>query len=93
MWRAKPIPAVTLTTVRRCEAATIYISCGDGFIDVRDAGDPAYRQISRIKTVRGARTSLFVPDLDRLLLAVRAQAGEPAAIWVYGVAAEPAGDK
>ena len=71
----------------------IYISCGDGFIDVRDAGDPAYRQISRIRTVRGARTSLFVPDLDRLLLAVRAQAGEPAAIWVYDVASKPAGEK
>ena len=30
----------------------------------------------------GARTSLFVPDLDRLYVAVRAHAKDPAAIWV-----------
>jgi len=36
-----------------------------------------------IATVAGARTSLFVPEMDRLMLAVRASAGEPAAIWVF----------
>jgi hypothetical protein len=33
--------------------------------------------------VPGARTSLFVPELDRLLLAVRAEAEQPASIWVF----------
>jgi hypothetical protein len=45
--------------------------------------DGMYREIERIRTVPGARTSLFVPDLDRLFLAVRAERGEPAAIWVF----------
>jgi hypothetical protein len=31
----------------------------------------------------GARTSLFVPELDRLYVAVRASGAEPAAIWVF----------
>jgi hypothetical protein len=31
----------------------------------------------------GARTSLFVPEIDRLLVAVRASSGEPAAIWIF----------
>jgi len=61
----------------------VYISCGQGVLDVLDSEQDAYRRIARIPTVAGARTSLFVPDLDRLLLAVRASSGESAAIWVY----------
>jgi len=61
----------------------VYISCGQGFIDVLDSTQGPYHRIARIATVAGARTSLFVPEMDRLLLAVRASAGEPAAIWVY----------
>ena len=30
------------------------------------------RRLARIKTVSGARTSLFVPELDRLFVAARA---------------------
>jgi hypothetical protein len=59
----------------------VYASCGDGFLDVL-AGNP-YRRISHIPTISGARTSLFVPELDRLLLAVSAASGEPAGIWVF----------
>ena len=61
----------------------LYISCGDGFLDALDAEGNAYKRIAHIPTVRGARTSLFVPELDRLLLAVRAEAEEPASIWVF----------
>lgn len=59
----------------------IYVSCGDGAIDVFDGKD--FRRLARIRTVAGARTSLFVPELDRLFLAVRASGSEPAAIWVF----------
>lgn len=61
----------------------IYISCGSGAIDVLDARGESYQRIAHIATVSGARTSLFVPERDRLYLAVRAASGEPAAIWVY----------
>jgi YVTN family beta-propeller protein len=59
----------------------VYVSCGDGFLDVFDAD--GYRRVAHIPTVAGARTSLFVPEIDRLFLAVRANGREPAAIWVY----------
>lgn len=62
----------------------IYVSCGAGVIDIFDA--QTYERLSRIPTVSGARTSLFVPELDRLFLAVRAGGGNPAAIWVFGPA-------
>ena len=61
----------------------IYVSCGDGVIDVIEPGEGGYRRLSRVPTVPGARTSLFVPELNRLFVAVRARSVEPAAIWVF----------
>ena len=63
--------------------ARVYVSCGAGFLDVLEAKETTYRRIARIPTVSGARTSLFVSEMDRLLVAVRASSGEPAAIWIF----------
>jgi DNA-binding beta-propeller fold protein YncE len=48
----------------------VYVSCGEGFLDVLAADGNSYRQVAHIATAPGARTSLFVAELDRLLLAV-----------------------
>ncbi|MBV9203332.1 MAG: hypothetical protein JOY83_27050 [Alphaproteobacteria bacterium] len=61
----------------------IYISCGEGAIDVLGQDGTGYRRIARVPTVAGARTLLFVPELDRLFVAVRASSGERPAIWVF----------
>ena len=61
----------------------VYVSCGDGSIDVFAVEGTSYRRLGRLSTVRGARTSLFIPAMDRLAVAVRANGREPAAIWVY----------
>jgi YVTN family beta-propeller protein len=61
----------------------VYVSCGAGFLDVFEPKGEAYRRVARIATIAGARTSLFVPELDRLLLAARATSREPAAIWIF----------
>src|SRR5215208_4739525 len=53
----------------------IYVSCGEGFVDVFEVADAGFRRTDHIATVPGARTSLFVPELDRLFLAVRASRG------------------
>jgi DNA-binding beta-propeller fold protein YncE len=60
-----------------------YVSCGDGFIDVFDLRPAGPEKIARISTAAGARTSLFVPALDRLFLAVRAAGSEAAAVWAF----------
>ena len=60
----------------------IYASCGEGFVDVLDKASTPWRRLTRVRTVAGARTALFVPELDRLFVAVRASGSEPAAIWV-----------
>jgi DNA-binding beta-propeller fold protein YncE len=62
---------------------SIYVSCGSGNIDVLAASPDGYRRSARIKTRSGARTSLFVPELDRLYVAARAGSGKPAAILVF----------
>ncbi len=49
----------------------LYVSCGAGFLDVfaqRSANQ--YESLAIIRTAIGARTSLFVPELGRLYLAV-----------------------
>jgi len=60
----------------------VYITCGEGAIDVFSHEASGYRHVGRLATSSGARTSLFVPELDRLYLAVRATPSTPAAIWV-----------
>ncbi len=62
----------------------IYVSCGAGAVDIfeRDAAG-SYTKVSRVETSSGARTSLFVSELDRLYVAVRAHSNEPAAILVF----------
>jgi YVTN family beta-propeller protein len=61
----------------------VYVSCGEGFVDVFDARGSEYRRIGHIPTVSGARTSFFAPGLDRLFVAVRASGKEQAAVWVF----------
>ena len=61
----------------------VYVSCGEGVIDVIAPAGGGYERIARIPTVAGARTSLFVPVNDRLYLGVRASGAEPAAIWEF----------
>jgi len=61
----------------------VYVSCGAGFVDVFEAKGTHYERAAHVATMTGARTSLFVPDLDRLYLAVRAGSAAEAAIWVF----------
>jgi DNA-binding beta-propeller fold protein YncE len=65
----------------------IYVSGGEGAVAVVAARGDGYEETGRLPTVPGARTSLFVPELDRLYLAVRAAGSAPAALWVLRPAA------
>jgi YVTN family beta-propeller protein len=62
----------------------IYASGGEGAISVFEQQDADhYKESARITTVKGARTSFFSPELDRLFLAVRRQGTRTAAVWVF----------
>jgi YVTN family beta-propeller protein len=62
----------------------LYLSCGEGFLDViqRRAGDH-YERMARQPTRSGARTCFYSPDLDRLYLAVPQRSDQDAEIRVY----------
>jgi hypothetical protein len=59
----------------------VYVVCGEGSIDVFAYEAAGYRALGRVATSAGTRTALFVPELDRLYLAVRATITKPASIW------------
>jgi len=61
----------------------LYVICAEGVIDVMTERGMGYTDLGRIRTSLGARTGLFVPQLDELFVAVRATHATPAAIWVY----------
>ena len=62
----------------------IYISCAEGSLDVIHQTDADhYEFVARIPTVKGAATSIFVPQLDRLFLAVPQHEGQTAEIRSY----------
>jgi hypothetical protein len=63
----------------------LYVVCGEGFVDVFDANGMLQR-LGRVPTSEGARTGLFLPALDRLVVAARAHGKEPATLWVFAPA-------
>jgi hypothetical protein len=62
----------------------VFISGGEGFIDVFDQRDSDHYSLSaKVPTAAGARTSYWVPDFDRLYLAVPHRGNQAAEIRVY----------
>lgn len=65
----------------------IYAIGGEGGISVFQQNDADhYNELGRIKTVSGARTGLFSPELDKLYVAVRKYDSQSAEIRVYAPA-------
>jgi len=64
----------------------LYVSCGEGFINIFQKQDANhYNPIGSIPTAPGARTSLFVPELNRFYVAVPHQGSIESEIRVYKV--------
>ena len=59
-----------------------YVICGQGVVDTFGQGPAGYGLQDRMTTVSGARTGLYVPKLDRLFVAARAQGRDGARILV-----------
>lgn len=63
----------------------IYASGGGGFITIYDWQKPKIKQIAKISTRDGARTSLLIPTLKLFILAVRANGSKPAELQSYKI--------
>lgn len=64
--------------------ARIYVSCGSGEVAIFTKAPDGFRSLGSVPTVSGARTSLYVPEWDRLFVARRASLlAHDAAILVF----------
>ena len=64
----------------------VYAICGGGKIDVIAQSDPnSYQRLTSIDTAKGARTGLFVAELDTLFVAVPHNGSQLAEIRAYDV--------
>jgi DNA-binding beta-propeller fold protein YncE len=64
----------------------LYAICGDGSVDVIDQIDrDAYKMSERIPTASGARTGLFVPELNSLFVAVPHRENQNAEVRRYAI--------
>jgi hypothetical protein len=64
----------------------IYVSCGEGFIDVIEQRDADHYTLStRIPTVAGARTSTFSGTLNAFYLGVPRRGDQPAELRIFKV--------
>lgn len=68
-------------------AKRIYVSGGEGFLDVISQVTPdRYERIGHIPTAPGARTSFFVPELKKLYIAVPHRGNQAARLLVFTTA-------
>ncbi len=64
----------------------IYLSCGEGFVDIFKQTDPdTYHSNAKISTHSGARTSLFIPELAQLIVASPSGFNSEAFLLVYQI--------
>jgi hypothetical protein len=65
-------------------AKRLYITGGEGCISIIEQSDPNhYLSVGRITTAPGARTSIFLPETQSLLVAVPHRGGQRAELRVY----------
>jgi DNA-binding beta-propeller fold protein YncE len=80
------IPGDTDDIFYDAERRRIYISGGEGFLGIFQQDDPDhYKPMTKVPTAAGARTALFVPELNRLYLAIPHRGSQRAEVRVYEV--------
>ncbi len=68
------------------KSKNIYLSCGGGFIDIIKQVNPdTYQLTEKIASHSGARTSLFIPPLNRFIVASPGNFRNDAALLVYAI--------
>jgi DNA-binding beta-propeller fold protein YncE len=64
----------------------LYVAGGEGFLEAFDqTGPDDYRSIGKVATAPGARTGLYVPELNQFFLAVPHRGAQAAEIRMYSV--------
>jgi DNA-binding beta-propeller fold protein YncE len=61
----------------------LYVSGGEGFVDVMQDSGGTFNRVAHVPTAAGARTSLYVADQNRLYVAVPHRGNQKAEIRVF----------
>ncbi|MDD8018930.1 MAG: YncE family protein [Bacteroidota bacterium] len=62
----------------------IYVSCGEGYLDIIKQNDAnSYSVDGKLETHRGARTSLFIPESNQLIVASPSDINAEAQLLIY----------
>lgn len=68
------------------KTANIYLSCGGGYIDIFKQETPnTYTLVEKIPSHTGARTSLFIPELNQLIVASSSGFDRYAKLLIYEI--------
>jgi len=68
------------------KSSQVFVSCGGGYINVfKRTGINAYTSCGKLASHSGARTSLFIPELNQLIVASPSGLNGDAALLVYSV--------
>jgi hypothetical protein len=79
-----PIPGDTDDLFYDSARKRLYVIGGEGYVDVLQRnGSDAFKRVARIATTTGARTGLFVPEQNRLYVAVPHRGTQFAEVRVY----------
>ncbi len=66
------------------KSGVIFMSCGSGYIDTfRQVSPDKYEALAKVESSPGARTSLFIPELKQLIVAVPARSDQEARLLIY----------
>ena len=64
----------------------VLVSCGAGYVNVIRQIDPDnYENYFKIESLAGARTSLWIPELNQLIVAAPARSGKDAQLMIYEI--------
>ena len=80
------LPASSRADDMRYDAThkTIYVAAGEGFVNVYSEKDPDhYEEIGKVQTGPVAKIATYVPELNRLYVAVSADTGHPARVMIF----------
>ena len=60
----------------------VFVICGQGTVDTYAPAGKTFTRVAQLATRRGSRTGLYLPEIDRLVVAIRGSGTDPASVWV-----------
>ena len=60
----------------------VYVICGEGSVDTYAPANKTFTRVAQLAISPGSRTGLYLPQIDRLVVAIRGSGQGAAAVWI-----------